>query len=168
MTLREYILALKILGGGGGGGTSDHSQLTNRDISDQHPISAVTGLQDALDGKQPSGNYTTKIYVDEIDMGLQAQIDAITSQSDVVDVVATYADLLDYDTSALHNNDIVKVMLDSTHSDAITYYRWVITDDEGEWSYVGSQGPYYTKAQTDAEIQEAVNEAIFGAMEEEY
>lgn len=39
-------------GGGGGGGTTDHSQLTNRDASNQHPISAINGLQSALDGKQ--------------------------------------------------------------------------------------------------------------------
>lgn len=34
-------------------GTTDHSQLTNRTIADQHSIGAVTGLQSALDGKQP-------------------------------------------------------------------------------------------------------------------
>ena len=37
---------------GGGGtidtGTNDHSQLINRDIADQHPISAITGLEEAL------------------------------------------------------------------------------------------------------------------------
>ena len=32
-------------------GTSDHSVLTNRAAADQHPIGAVTGLQDALDAK---------------------------------------------------------------------------------------------------------------------
>jgi len=37
---------------GGGGGTSDHSQLSNRDAANQHPVSAITGLQSALDGKQ--------------------------------------------------------------------------------------------------------------------
>ena len=29
-------------------GTNDHSQLINRDIADQHPISAITGLKEAL------------------------------------------------------------------------------------------------------------------------
>ena len=29
-------------------GTNDHSQLNNRDIADQHPISAITGLEEAL------------------------------------------------------------------------------------------------------------------------
>lgn len=46
--------------GGGGGGTGDHTELTNRDAPNQHPISAVTGLEDALDGKQPAGDYLTE------------------------------------------------------------------------------------------------------------
>ena len=32
----------------GGGGTTDHSKLENRDAADQHPISAITGLEEAL------------------------------------------------------------------------------------------------------------------------
>ena len=44
----------------GSGGTSDHSKLINRDAADQHPMSAVTGLVDALDGKQPIGDYLTQ------------------------------------------------------------------------------------------------------------
>lgn len=28
--------------------TSDHSQLTNRDLPDQHPMGAITGLTEAL------------------------------------------------------------------------------------------------------------------------
>ena len=43
----------------GGGGTSDHSKLSNRDAADQHPISAITGLEKALEDKQPTGNYLT-------------------------------------------------------------------------------------------------------------
>lgn len=35
----------------GGGGTSDHRQLTHRNDADQHSISAITGLQSALNGK---------------------------------------------------------------------------------------------------------------------
>ena len=45
---------------GGSGGTSDHSKLINRDNADQHPMSAVTGLVEALNGKQPTGNYLTQ------------------------------------------------------------------------------------------------------------
>ena len=44
---------------GGGGGTSDHSKLVNRDAANQHPMSAITGLELALEGKQPTGDYLT-------------------------------------------------------------------------------------------------------------
>lgn len=37
-----------------GGGVSDHSRLTNRDLADQHPISAITDLQTILDSKLDS------------------------------------------------------------------------------------------------------------------
>lgn len=33
---------------GGGSGTTDHSALLNRDLHDQHPMSAITGLEEAL------------------------------------------------------------------------------------------------------------------------
>ena len=45
--------------GGGGSGTTDHSKLINRDVADQHPMSAITGLEEALEGKQAAGNYLT-------------------------------------------------------------------------------------------------------------
>lgn len=46
-------------GGGGVGGTNDHRELTNRDAADQHPMSAITGLASALEGKQPAGEHLT-------------------------------------------------------------------------------------------------------------
>lgn len=50
---------------GGGGGTRDHSKLTNRDAADQHPMNAITGLETALQGKQPKGDYLTSDSVPE-------------------------------------------------------------------------------------------------------
>lgn len=47
--------------GGGGGGTTDHAALINRDANDQHPISAITGLQTALDGKASTDVATTSV-----------------------------------------------------------------------------------------------------------
>ena len=70
------------------------------------------------------------------DNSLQNQIDAITVSSDVVDVVSTYQDLVDYDTQHIKANDIIKVMQDSTHDNAISYYRWVIVNHGGSWVYV--------------------------------
>lgn len=85
---------------------------------------------------------------DGADQELQEQIDAIVASSDVVDIVGTYAELQNYDTSKLHDNDIIKVLTDSTHDDATTYYRW--DDDTDTFSYIGSEGPYYTKGEADA------------------
>ena len=85
---------------------------------------------------------------DAADLNLQGQIDAISSASDVVDVVGTYAELQNYDTSKLSDNDIIKVLTDETHDDAISYYRW--NDTTNAFTYIGSQGPFYTKSETDA------------------
>lgn len=82
------------------------------------------------------------------DSGLQEQIDAIVASSDVVDIVGTYAALQAYDTSKLHDNDIIKVLADETRDGATTYYRW--DADTSTWSYIGAEGPFYTKAESDA------------------
>lgn len=82
------------------------------------------------------------------DSGLQEQIDAIVASSDVVDIVGTYAALQAYDTSKLGDNDIIKVLTDETRDDATTYYRW--DADTSTWGYIGAEGPFYTKAETDA------------------
>lgn len=84
----------------------------------------------------------------ETDANLQSQIDAITSASDVFDIVPTYQDLLNYDTSTVPVNDIIKVLSDSTHNDAASYYRW----DGEEWDYIGSEGASYTKSEADAKF----------------
>lgn len=46
--------------GGSGGGVTDHEKLAGRDKADQHPMIAITGLEDALAGKQPTGTYLTE------------------------------------------------------------------------------------------------------------
>lgn len=84
------------------------------------------------------------------DNALQSQIDAITAASDVVDIVGTYAALQAYDTSNLQNNDIIKVLSDESRNDETTYYRWIITNGVGAWSFIGEEGPYYTKSEADS------------------
>lgn len=215
-------------------GTDNHDELSNRDLPDQHPIGAITGLQEALDNipddyvtdaeleaallekqdvisdlttirsgaalgatsLQPNDNiselnnnvgYITGITSSDVtaalgytpynssnpsnyqtatqvansiatettnrenaDNNLQSQIDAIVSSSDVFDIVGTYAELQAYDITTVPINDIIKVLVDSTHSDAATYYRCVETGGVKSWSYIGSEGAYYTKAEADA------------------
>lgn len=42
------------------GGVTEHNLLSNRDLPDQHPISAITGLQNALAGKADISDIPTK------------------------------------------------------------------------------------------------------------
>ena len=83
------------------------------------------------------------------DNGLQSQIDAIVASSDVFDIVGTYAELQAYDISTVPPNDIIKVLVDSTHNNAATYYRCVETGGVKSWDYIGSEGAYYTKSEAD-------------------
>ena len=84
------------------------------------------------------------------DIDLQGQIDAISAASDVTDIVGTYAELQAYDTQHLKDNDIIKVLEDSTHNNASSYYRWSTHTET--FTYIGSEGPYYTKSEADAEF----------------
>lgn len=81
------------------------------------------------------------------DANLQEQIDAISASSDVKDIVGTRAELETYDTSKLGDNDIVKVILDSAHGDAMTYNRWHTATQT--WEYIGAEGPFYTRSEAD-------------------
>lgn len=95
---------------------------------------------------QVSNAVDTESSLREIaDNNLQSQIDAVTASSDVKDIVGTYADLEDYDTSTIGNNDIIKVLQDETHSDETTYYRWSTSTDT--FTLIGEEGPYYTKSE---------------------
>lgn len=94
------------------------------------------------------------------DSNLQTQIDAISASSDVKDIVGTHAELEDYDTSTLGDNDIIKVLQDETEEGATTYYRWVAADQE--FSLIGEEGPYYTKAQADTLLGQKQNTLTAG------
>lgn len=148
-----------------GGGTSDFNELENRpqynsqEMTGETNIPAVpTKVSDLQNdsgfqtGSQVERAISSAIAIETADResadnGLQSQIDAITASSDVTDIVGTYADLQDYDTSTLGDNDIIKVLQDEMHQDETTYYRWNKT--AGTFSLIGEEGPYYTKSQTD-------------------
>lgn len=104
--------------------------------------SAIEGVEDAIS--------TEAVTRSNADNSIQQQIDALVAKSDVVDIVGTKAELDDYDTSKLGNNDIVKVISDNTHEDMTTYYRWVIASGTGSWEYIGGEGPYLTVASASA------------------
>lgn len=51
---------------GGSGGTTDHRDLINRDADDQHPIKAITGLQDKLNAIPPAAERITNSEIEEM------------------------------------------------------------------------------------------------------
>ena len=89
------------------------------------------------------------------DSKLQSQIDAITSSSDVVDVVATKTDLNNYDKSKLTDKDIIKVLKDESQSDKTTYYRF--DKSTSSFTLIGGVGPYYTQSEVDTKINQKQN-----------
>lgn len=86
------------------------------------------------------------------DINLQSQIDAITASSDVTDIVGSYADLEDYDTTSLAPNSIIKVLQDENRNNETTYYRWIVEENVGHWFLIGEEGPYYTKSEADSKF----------------
>ncbi len=95
------------------------------------------------------------------DVKIWDEIETIEAASDVVDVVGTYAELQAYDTSKLQDNDLIKVLQDETRDDAITYYRWSTSTET--FTYVGSEGPYYTEGQVDTLLGAKQDKLIAGS-----
>ena len=131
-------------------GTDYWTSSDKEEVEAEATASVLASIQTTLDGKASSNDLNDEIINRQnADTNLQGQIDAMTVASDVVDVVGTYQDLQNYSTTNIKENDIVKVLQDSTHSNALSYYRWIITNKVGAWTYVGSEGPFYTKSETD-------------------
>lgn len=107
----------------------------------------VTDIDDKVDGLAEDLGDEIQARTDADD-AIWAEIEEIEMSSDVVDIVGTYAELQQYDTSKLHDNDIIKVLQDETHQNETAYYRWSTATDT--FSYVGSEGPYYTESEVDA------------------
>lgn len=139
---------------------------SNIQISEQNVISATDTTYSAGSGINISNQNAISVdttvvatqqgLADEVtnrenaDIYLQGQIDAISASSDVVDIVGTYADLQNYDTTKLKDNDIIKVLQDETQGNATTYYRW--STHTNTFTLIGQEGPYYTKAGADAQF----------------
>ena len=67
---------------------------------------------------------------------IEQQIEDIKNSPDVVDIVPTHAALLAYDTTNLGDNDIIRVLVDETHDNESTYYRW--DKEDSQWVYIGA------------------------------
>lgn len=101
---------------------------------------------------------------------LATEIDA---RSDVVDVVGTKADLLNYQEK-LTKNDIVKVLTDETQNDKTSYYRYPQAAKTGEvdpskWKLVGAVTQYALTSEltSEAETRENADNSLSQAISDE-
>lgn len=74
-------------------------------------------------------------YLSGRDENLSDIVEMLDNKSDVTDVVGTYSDLQNYDTTGLGDKDIVKVLSDSTQNGRCSYYRWSTVTDT--FSFIG-------------------------------
>lgn len=123
--------------------SSSAEQLSN-DISD-----LADNLSKEIDNRTSADN----ILQDNINV-LQGQIDTIEATQNVIDLVGTYNDLQNYDTTNVKVHDKIQVITDSTSGDQSTIYSW----ENGAWSGIGMFGPYYTKAETEGLITSTRND----------
>lgn len=149
-------------------GISDHNSSATAHPAIRTQISTINSkipAEASVSNQLADKTFVSGLVSDEAsarelaDTNLQGQIDAITSASDVVDVVGTYSELQAYDTQHLKDNDIVKVLVDETHDNAITYYRWTHSTTPYSWIFIGSQGPFYTKAESDTLLNEKADKS---------
>lgn len=95
----------------------------------------------------------TSAKVAQIDENTQ-EIDNLKNSPDVVDIVASYAALLqkypENTSTTLGNQDIVRVLTDETHDNKSSYYQW--NKPTHTWSYIGSIDNYVPTTRTIAGI----------------
>ncbi len=123
------------------------STLAQQSLSITNISTSITSLESQTE--ELTTNLTTETTNRQTeDNYLQTQIDALTAKSTVVDILGTYTDLQEYDTSKLKDGDVVCVIMDDTQNFTTTYYRWL----NEAFSFIGSEGEYYTKAESAAKF----------------
>ncbi len=69
-------------------GVKDHNRLANRNLPDQHPIEAITGLREELDKRDPAANQKIKVLVDEeeITFGANDEVELVAGENIILEV----------------------------------------------------------------------------------
>ena len=131
-------------------------------------------------------------YVSEGVDRLTGRIDSLTNASDVIDVYGDWDDFTNnsgklFDTSAITDNDIIKVLNDKNaypnplfpHAEKLTsghqtYFRWSadaahaewpLDPTEGQWEFIGHLEPYYNITEID-DIVDYLGETIDNAIDD--
>lgn len=110
---------------GQGGGVSDHGDLTGRDLPNQHPISAITNLQETLDTIPTEFIKSAEIESNHL---------ILTNQDD---------ETVDYNpTSGYATTDYVDSQIDDIQAEIETTKEYIDTQDSGLQSNIDSLKAY--------------------------
>lgn len=126
----------RVLGGKGNIANMQAQQLINR------LLYIEKALSDYLDSKKDDNiSYINRVIFNA--SLISNRVNVMKQHSDASAVVYTYTDLLNYDTTKLYDNNVVKVLSDETHDYYCTYYRWHESTDT--YSYIGyeNRSPFY-------------------------
>ena len=129
-------------------GTNDHSQLINRDLADQHPIGAITGLEEAL---TPLVGTTQTITPSQVFAAIKAGRDVALQHANPY--LGTFV------FSAFNANEKLGIVVSNSiipHLDGVTGTLLGLVDGE-EWSFRA------TNTATKDDVGTAVNEALAAA-----
>ena len=110
----------------------DHDELINRDLMNQHPIYAITGLQEVLNILEDA-NYETNVLMETKETAIYKKIDsiledidtinqqiiAISNQNVIKKVEETYSLKLEYDETTKTLKGDVKVFTDKDNTNAV-------------------------------------------------
>ena len=136
------------------GGTSDHRQLTNRDAENQHPITAITGLQTALDGKQPSGDYATRGELD-------ALADIVDGKADAADIPSLEGYATEAYVQNYHDNTKQDIITDlATIRSGASKGATAVQPEAGKGLFSGSYNDLTDKPTIPAVTEESVTNAL--------
>lgn len=153
------------------GGTTDHSRLANRDVADQHPISAITGLEEALGSiEKPDPEViieAVREYMDEHPVSIEESDPTVPDWAKRPEKPTYTAD----EVGALPSDTKIPSKVSDLENDKGYLTKHQSLDGYATEEYVnqkiseaelGGEGSdidlssYYTKTQTDEAIQAAV------------
>lgn len=121
-------------------GTEYHDELLHRDLPDQHPMSAITGLEEELDGKQPIGDYATTQEVDEL-------ANIVDGKADSDDIPTKVSDLTNDSNFATEDyvdnaDTVLQGQIDDLQAEKMPLMDIDTTPTEGSTNLVESGGVY--------------------------
>lgn len=84
------VQTMDVMDGNATSGTIDHRELTNRDAENQHPMSAIEGLEAALEEKQPKGDYILNTVADLVNYYTKSEVYTQAEVNELVSAIPKF------------------------------------------------------------------------------